>query len=1194
MIDSAKIQINQAQNRGNVSEIKKPLWTSGFVALLITQFLVALNDNLFRWLIIPIGKYAVGWSENPDQVRMIGALAFLVPFLIFTSYAGYFCDRFNRRSVIIGCKVAEVIIILFGIWGILTQSVPFMLVVLFCLGAQSAFFSPAKYSALPTVVPVERISEANGYYTLTTMVACIGGQLLGGALFVMTTIMPEGGKPAVGTGGMDQWWIWACALLAVAVFGLLSSFFIPSMKAVDLKAKFPLNPFYQTFADLRFLFRHRFVFWAAMGSSFFWGFSALAQSNIDKFGDEILQIRQDSIMLLLVLISFGLAAGAMIAGKTSRGRIEFGLVPIGALLIIVFALFLAFTPQAVVADAGYASIWTGSFLFGAVGLLLLGTAAGMFDIPLLASIQTKSPVEHRGRILAAYNFYSFASMALFSVFQGILSDKNVCGLSANAIWGGCALLTIPVLYFSFKAFFVPFLDFVIYYALWLIYRPRIIDAENVPETGGVLLVSNHVSYLDSLLIHTSQKRPVRFIAHKDFIPKGFPTLMAKATGVIAIDPGNTRNIVEMIRTVRRALADGEVVCIFAEGGITRTGQMRGFEPGFLSMLKGNPDVPVVPVWLGGLWGSLFAYTKPIDSRKRVRRLLQRVTVAFGKPIFSVKNKYQVERAVEELGVDAMDPNRFPNDRHYRLPLEAMFYGCRKFGRRVRFVDSTGVRLSGRGVILRSLVARRVFRRILTPGENTVGLLLPTSVGGALANVAVSLNGKVPANLNFTFGNETLDYCCDLAGIEHVITSRRFLQKMPNLKLRAKLILIEDALQKVPLSDKLLALLESMLPTALLVRLLGVKKIRPNDLMTIVFTSGSTGRPKGAMLSYMNVAANVTQFYQLFRPHETDSIMGALPLFHSFGYATTLWCPLMTELGVVYHYSPLDAKTIGELCRTEPINYFVGTATFFRQYLRRCPKEDFAKIESVVAGAEKLPTELALAWKEKYGQELIEGFGTTELSPVLSANLPTVKQPDTYHPYQKSGSIGIPLGGLAVRITDPETGAELGPNEPGMLEVKGPNVMLGYYKDPEKTAQVLRDGWYKTGDIAKIDDERFIFITGRQSRISKIGGEMVPHVFLEEALLKILDRHQPAADSDDAVRLAVTAVPDEKKGERIIVLYTDPAVDPETYRRELQSAEIPPLWIPDAANFHPIDAIPLLGTGKLDLVEIKKIAMEQNR
>ena len=274
------------------------LWTGSFVALLITQFMVGLNDNVFRWLIIPIGKCAVGWSDSPDMVRMIGALAFLLPFLLMTSYAGYFCDRFNRRTVIIGCKVAELLILIGGTAAILSQSVPFMLVILFLLGAQSAFFSPAKYCALPCIVPSSRISEANGIYAMTTMVACIAGQLLGGFLFVWTTMSPE--QPADGTGGMTNWWIWSGTLLGIAVAGLISSFFIPSLKAGDPNAKFPVNPFLQTWRDLGLLFRHRFLFWVALGSSVFWGLAALAQTNIDKFAAEMLHVRQDYAMILLL------------------------------------------------------------------------------------------------------------------------------------------------------------------------------------------------------------------------------------------------------------------------------------------------------------------------------------------------------------------------------------------------------------------------------------------------------------------------------------------------------------------------------------------------------------------------------------------------------------------------------------------------------------------------------------------------------------------------------------------------------------------------------------------------------------------------------------------------------------------------------------------------------------------------------
>ena len=1178
--------------------LRRPLWTGGFVALLITQFMVALNDNLFRWLIIPIGKCAVGWSGNQDQIRTIGGLAFLVPFLICTTYAGYCSDRYNRRNVMIVCKIAEVVILLFGIWAVLNQNVPFMLVVLFSLGAQSAFFSPAKYSSLPAVVPSERISEANGYYTMTTMIACIGGQLLGSVLFGLTTLFELSGEPVVGTGGTVHWWIWGSALLGVGILGLISSFFIPSMKAVDPAARFPLNPFYQTFADLRFLFRYRYVFWMAMGSSFFWGLGALAQTNIDKFGGETLHVDQSYIGVLLVVLSLGLALGAMIAGFCSRGRVEVGLVPVGAFLIIVFAVFLALTPEAVCREGmKIASPLTFSYFFGSAGLFCLGISAGMFDIPLLTSIQVESPEAHRGRILAAYNFYSFAAMALFIVFYGVLTGLH---LSAAGIWAVCGVITLPILFFAANAFLMPLIDFCCWVVVKMVYRPRILGVENIPKTGGVLLVGNHTSYLDVFLIYCFTRRPIRFVGHVDVIYKGLPTLMARRSGVIPIHPGDRRSVINAVRTTREALAAGDVVCIFPEGGITRSGQLRGFEPGFLSMLKGNDDVPVVPMWIGGTWGSLFAYTKPKDEWKRPRRLLQRVTLEFGEPIYRPKSVYQVKRAVEELGIRTMDHRRFPRDRHYLIPVRQMIRNCRKYARSMRLVDSTGVRLTGYQTLLRSLVARRVFRRILDPSEKNVGLLLPTSVGGVLANVAVTLNRKVPVNLNYTLSNETLDGCCELTGIKHIITSRKFMQKFPQMKLAAELIFIEDALVHVPLADKLLALAESFLPTPILERHLGVNKIDPDEILTIVFTSGSTGRPKGAMLSHMNVATNVQQFYHLFMPNKHERIMGSLPLFHSFGYTTTLWCPLMVCISGVYHYNPLEPRAIGELCRKEGVTIFPSTATFLRNYLRRCPKEDFQNVTSPVAGAEKLPDDLAEAWREKFGQEISEGYGATELSPVLSANIPPCRFYDEFHLYRKKGSIGAPLGGIAVRITDPETGEELSANQPGMLEVAGPTVMLGYYNDPEKSAAAIRDGWYKTGDIARIDDDNFIFITGRESRISKIGGEMVPHIFLEEQIDAVLkhaeengaEGEKETADADlHSLRFAVTAVPDEKKGEKIVILYSSLPISPEEVCRGLQEANLPALWIPAPQNFKRVESIPILGTGKPSIKEIHDKAMQ---
>ncbi len=434
-----------------------PLWTKGFIALLVTQFLVALNDNIFRWLIIPIGKCAIGWSDKPDQIRMIGSLAFVLPFMFLASYAGYVCDRFNRRNVLIWCKVAELIVMIFGTAAILSKSVPFMLLTLFLMASQSTFFSPAKYGSLPNIVDAKRISEANGYFSMTTMIACIAGTGIGGLLFVLTTLNHE--APIEGTGGMYHWWIWAATIIGVAIVGLISSFFIPSIKPADPTAKFPLNPFSQTCKDLFFLFKQRFLFWIAMASSFFWGFGALAQVNIDKFATEYLHVSQGYVAVLLISLSFGLALGAVLAGRLSRGGIELRLVPVGAFLIVTFCAVLYFTPYVAIPEGkAVASPTSFGFLFGAAGLFLLGISAGLFDVPLLATLQMKSPIEYRCRILAAYNFCSFAAMATCSVVQGFLAAPPIhiegreLGLSANQIWLFCGILSLPVLYYTAKSF----------------------------------------------------------------------------------------------------------------------------------------------------------------------------------------------------------------------------------------------------------------------------------------------------------------------------------------------------------------------------------------------------------------------------------------------------------------------------------------------------------------------------------------------------------------------------------------------------------------------------------------------------------------------------------------------------------------------------------------------------------------------
>jgi acyl-[acyl-carrier-protein]-phospholipid O-acyltransferase/long-chain-fatty-acid--[acyl-carrier-protein] ligase len=511
--------------------------------------------------------------------------------------------------------------------------------------------------------------------------------------------------------------------------------------------------------------------------------------------------------------------------------------------------------------------------------------------------------------------------------------------------------------------------------------------------------------------------------------------------------------------------------------------------------------------------------------------------------------------------------------------------CRQRMWASKVADSTGVDLTGAGLLMRAWVVRRLLRRVLADDEQQVGVLLPASGGGVVVNAALALDRRVAVNLNYTVSSEVMNECLAQCGIRHVLTSRRVMERF-NLNLQADVVYLEDCLRRITWGDKLCAAAAAWLvPVAWLERWLGLTKIRDDDLLTIIFTSGSTGHPKGVMLTHRNIGSNVESVNQLVRLAPEDVLLGILPLFHSFGYTVTMWTVLSLPPKGIYHFNPLEAREVGKLCRKHGATIMVTTPTFVRSYLRRCERGDFATLDVVFAGAEKLTTELADAFEKHFGVRPVEGYGATELSPVVAGNCPPSRAVSQARAGVKEGTIGRPLPGISVKVVDLESGTELGPNQAGMLLVSGPGVMKGYYGQPERTAEVIRDGWYVTGDVAAIDEEGFIRITGRISRFSKLAGEMVPHVRVEEAIREILGQEE------DELKVAVTAVPDPKKGERLVVLYTELGQRPEQICRTLAGC-LPPLWVPSPDSFCQVEAIPVLGTGKLDLSRLKDLALAE--
>jgi len=1162
------------------------LWSGSFVGLLVTQFLVAMNDNMFRWLLIPIGKSVVnryevvppGFSEplGPDFVLSAGGVCFLMPFVLLAAPAGYLGDRFSKRSVMIGCKVAEIVVMILGVLVIFYGNLYWMLAVLFLMGAQSAMFSPSKYGSIPEIVRSDRISAANGVVGMTTMFAIISGSLAGGYLFAWTTA-PEGyavaGREILP--GQYHQWISAAALIGVAVVGWVASLFIGRLKPACPERRFPVNPAGQTFRDLAALFAKRPLLLASLGSAYFWALGAIAQLNIDKFAEFELFVGQESVGPLLGVLILGIGVGSALAGICSRGKIELGLLPIGALGMALFSMLLWTVPAGTGEALSAPYYWTCFWLFA------LGTAAGLYDIPLLAFLQERSPKESRGRILAAYNLMAFSGMLATSAAFGVMAGS--LKLSARSIWLVAGITTVPV----FLCIVWLVVDRVAYFIAWtlarILYRPRVVGLENLPKEGGALLIPNHISWIDGVLLILAARRPIRLVAHQEYINGWLTGRLARDYDVIPIVPGR-RSVVRSIRAAREALRGGDLVCMFPEGGLSRTGQINPFNPGFLTILKGT-GAPVIPVHLGGLWGSIFSFERGKFFWKWPRRLPNPVTVRFGRPIHEAVDAHEVRSAVQELESEAIDESKQYEGR--MTPPRAFLRMCRRNLRRSKVADSTGAELTGAALLTRCLVLRRLLRReVLADDEKQVGVLLPPSVPAVVTNAALAIDNRVAVNLNYTVSSEVMNVCVAQAGIRHVLTSRKVMEKL-DLEIDGELVYLEDFKEKVGLVDKVVAAAETwLLPAAVLERRLGLTRTDPEDLLTLIFTSGSTGDPKGVMLTQHNVSSNVRGFEQVLQIRKNDIMVGILPFFHSFGYTVTVWTVLMLDAKGIYHYSPLESRQIGKLCQKHEATILVSAPTFLRSLMRRCQPEELASLEVIITGAEKMPSELADAFEKKFSFRPLEGYGTTELSPVVSANIPAGRAPSSFLSCAKEGTVGRPIPGVTAKVVHLETGEDLGVDEPGMLLIRGPNVMKGYLDKPELTSEVIRDGWYTTGDLAMIDADGFIRITGRQSRFSKIGGEMVPHIGIEETLGRVL------ALGEEELGIVVTAVPHPKKGERLIILHTGLSKDPKEICRQLAEAGLPPIWIPSPDSFFQVEAIPVLGTGKLDLKRAKELAEEK--
>ena len=1145
------------------------LATVSFAGYLLMTLLTAVNDSLFRWLIVPIARdICIGqlhWPERSAEslVSSLGLGAFMLPFVIFAPWAGWMSDRYSKRSSIIWLKVAEVLLVALGVWTIHLRSIPMMFFILFLIGIQATLIGTAKLGIIPEIVRRSDISAANGWSGLATLVGAIVGTVAGYALADRTMLDPR-------TGLMFS----SAALVGTAAVGTFAAWLAQPVRAASPDVRFQWNLVADSWRDIRLILQERAILRVTLGIIFFWGLAAMAQMTIDIFvrkelADNLVKANPSPFMALLVL---GVGAGSLLAGWWSSGRVELGMVPFGALLMGLACIFLYYSSDSPTS--------TG------VLLVFIGLGGGLFNVPLQAWLQERVPHRQLGAVLAACQQLTAIGMLLVSGLFWLM--KGPLELDGSQIFLISGLMIIPIVGYAVCMLPQATIRFFVWLLSRFVYRVRNYGVENIPETGPGLLVANHVSWIDGVLILLASSRPIRMVAYADYVQGRFVGWLARLFGIIPIRSGDgPRALITSLNTASAALQNGELVCIFAEGAITRTGQLMKFERGMMRILK-DAQTPVIPVCLDELWGSIFSYEAGRFLWKKPRHWPYPVSISFGTPLIGVRDTDTVRSAVLELNAQSM----LLRKERSMIPALRLIRQCRLAWKRPKVSDSSGASLTGGRLIMAALAFRRLLhQRVLKPDTPNVGVLVPPSVGGVLANTSLALASRVAVNLNYTLSDELLNYCIREAGIRQVITSRAFIEKKP-VQLNAELVFLEDLKTQISGVDRAVAFLQgACTPLRLLARILNLSKVRADDLLTIIFTSGSTGEPKGVMLSQNNIASNLDAVNQLLRLRSNDVLLGVLPFFHSFGYTVTMWLPLCNEPAGVYHFNPLDARTVGSLTQKHGCTIIAATPTFLRNYLKRCSIEEMRTMNLVIVGAEKMPDDLRDAFREKFGFEPIEGYGTTEMSPVASFNIPPSRMEGVADPNSglKHGTVGRAIPGVAAAVFDPESNTKLTANHEGLLKIKGPNIMLGYLNQPAKTAELITDGWYNSGDMAVIDDDGFIRITGRMSRFSKIGGEMVPHILIEQEIAKVLEED---ASEDAGIQCAVTAVSDPRKGERLVVLHKPMRKTVKEITDRLQAAGLPNLFIPSSEGFVEVEQIPLLGTGKLDLRGVKQLAEQK--
>lgn len=1119
----------------------------GLIRLLTAQTQVIFNDNAAKMALIGLLGVIVPAGQQA-AFRGLIPLLLVLPFVLFSPVCGWLADRFPKYQVMRWALWLQVAVMFVLLGALAFHWIWLAILCFFLLALQSTIFSPAKQGIPKEIVGSEGLGRVAGWMELLAILAILGGSL-GGWLFDRLSVLLE-----------NDAWHGAFATVALLTLGCLVATLVFQPcggPAASPQEKFRVGLFFEHFHAVGDLWRRRSLFFTALGMAYFYSLGGVLYLTCMQAGSELHPEgfgAASASTWMLCCLGVGIAAGSLAAVAVCRRRIELGLVPVGGLgMTVALILLSCFTP--------------GGF-FHHASLVLMGAFGALFVVPLNAHLQDKADPDKRGRLLAAGNLLTNLG-GIFAVGFYYLMAALLHWESGTQFWM-LALPTFAVSLYVMASMPEALLRLGGVIFGHLVYRLRVEGEARMPKAGGVLLVCNHVSYIDTIILQLASPRPIRFMAFEAFFHVPVLAQVLKAFKTIPVSPTRAK---DAITKAAAALREGEVVCIFPEGELTRTGNLTAFRKGF-ELIARKAGTPVLPVHLDSLWGSIFSFEGDRYFTKLPRRLPYPVGVSFGEPIpAEAATAAAARRQILDLG-EAAFRRREELDQSLAAALLRSLRS--KPWREVVADGAEGKSWKALEILACALALAGKGRKAWKGGR--IGIALPPGPGAVLANLGVVFAGKIPANLNLTAGPEAARACLELGGIETVLTAAPVRAKVASFPWPAATLDVEEELKALPKTGVARAALASLLfPGGLLCKRFGIAERGGDAEAVLLFTSGSSGMPKGVPLSHRNVLANVAQIRNSNMLRDGDAMLGCLPLFHSLGLTFTLWFPLLQACRLCTTPSPLDAREVGRVAAARRATILLGTPTFLRSWMRRVEPEQFKTLRMTVVGAEKLPDALRGEFQAKFGCEVFEGYGLTECAPVLAVGQPAPRcgwGADSQQLGSRPGSVGRLLPGITYRLLDPETKAEVAEGSAGVLAVKGANIFNGYLKQPELTAQVLQAGWFTTGDLVRVEEDGFVFIEGRLTRFSKIGGEMVPHGKIEEAL-----QASDLAKGVEGPAFVVVGVPDETKGEALVLL-TPVATDAAAVRDVLAAAGLPNLWIPKTVKR--VEKIPVLGTGKVDL------------